>query len=158
MRTEMKHKTVRKELLRYLDNELPEDEFKAVRMHLSSCPECSNYLKQLEKIWSDRKQVAPVEVPPFLWTRLSVRLESENRAPITKRVTTAMSLFISKVWVPTAIVITIFSGILFGSEMHNNNLRDNNGTIAEQEFGLGYFSLTPPGYIGENITDFNATK
>lgn len=154
----MKHKTVRKKLLRYLDNELAQEELKSVRLHLSSCLECSNYLKQLEKIWLTGQHVSRVEVPPFLWTRLSVRLESENQAPITKRVTTAMSLFIGKAWVPAIIVITIFSGILFGSEMHNNNLKDKNKTIAEQEFGLDYFSLTPPGYIGENLVDFNATK
>jgi predicted anti-sigma-YlaC factor YlaD len=158
MRTEMKHKTVRKKLLHYLDNELTQEETKSVHLHLSSCPECNNYLKQLEKIWIPGQHVSRIEVPPFLWTRVSVRLETENQAPITKRVATTMSLVISKVWVPTAIVITIFFGILFGSEMHNNNLRDNNGTIAEQEFGLDYFSLTPPGYIGENITDINATK
>lgn len=154
----MKHKTVKRKLLHYLDNDLPEDEVRAVRQHLSTCPECSNYLQQLKKVWFTEQPVSPIEVPPFLWTRLSVRLETKNQAPITKRVTTAMSLFISKVWVPAAIVVTIFSGILFGSEMHNNNLRDNNETIAEQEFGLDYFSLTPPGYIGENITDINATK
>jgi len=154
----MKHKTVKRKLLRYLDNDLPEGEFKAVRQHLSTCPECSNYLQQLEKIWFTEQPVTPIEVPPFLWTRLSVRLESKSQSPITKRVTTTMSQFISKAWVPAAIVITIFSGILFGSEMHNNNLKDKNGTIAEQEFGLDYFSLTPPGYMGENITDFNATK
>ncbi|MBN1821105.1 MAG: zf-HC2 domain-containing protein [Prolixibacteraceae bacterium] len=154
----MKHKTVRRKLLRYLDNELEQDELKSVRLHLSSCPECNNYLKQLEKIWLTGQHLSQVEVPPFLWTRLSVRLESETEVPVTNQFYAAMKLFMKKALIPTAIVITIFSGILFGSEMHKDNLKGNRETTIMQDFGFNYFSLTPPGYVGENLVDFNATK
>lgn len=154
----MKHKTVKKKLLCYLDNELQEDEFKAVHQHLSSCPECSNYLKQLEKVWLPEQAVSPIEVPPFLWTRLSVRLQPGIQPTIKNRYFTVMNLFIKKVWIPAFVIITIFLGIRFGSKMHKDISKGNYESTILQDFGLDYFSLMPPGYVGENIIDSNATK
>ena len=154
----MKHKTVKRKLLRYLDNDLPEGEFKAVRQHLSTCPECSNYLQQLEKIWFTEQPVTPIEVPPFLWTRLSVRLQTGIQPTIKNRYFAVMNLFIKRAWIPEAVVITIFTGIKFGSEMHQDALKGNYETTIVQDFGLNYFSLMPPGYVGESIIDYNTTK
>lgn len=151
----MKYKTVKRKLLRYLDNELPEDEFKAVRQHLSSCPECRNYLKQLEKIWLTEQPVTPIEVPPFLWTRLSVRLESESQAPFAKRFFTTMSLFIKKALIPAAIVITIFVGSKFGSLLSpQNNTQNKTYSYSESlrdEFGMSYFDAVPQSTIAKDL-------
>lgn len=73
----MKTKCIHKDLIFYLDNELPEEKMIAVEKHLKTCADCQGFLAFLQtglQIIADEKKTDP---SPYLYTRLSARLDEQ---------------------------------------------------------------------------------
>lgn len=71
----MKHDSIRKSLIFYLDNELSENEKAAVERHLEECADCRNFLVFLRKGMQVIEDEKKSEELPFFYTRLSAKLE-----------------------------------------------------------------------------------
>jgi len=73
----MKHESIHKDLIFYLDNELSVERRTDVEKHLEECADCRSFLAFLqEEIQIIEKEKKP-EVSPFFYTRLSARLEEK---------------------------------------------------------------------------------
>ncbi len=74
----MKHSSIHKDLIFYIDNELSVERRIAVEKHLEECADCRSFLSFLqEEIQIIEKEKKP-EVSPFFFTRLSARLEEKQ--------------------------------------------------------------------------------
>jgi anti-sigma factor RsiW len=107
----MKHKSIHKDLIFYLDNELSVEKRTAVEKHLEECADCRGFLAFLkEGIQIIDKEKNP-EVSPFFYTRLSARLEEkpENQAQ-PQWVRLAQPAFFSLV-----LLAGIYGGLKLGS-------------------------------------------
>ncbi len=101
-----KHTYIQKRLLLYLDEELEPTEQKLVQEHLRHCHDCKHLAEQMAALYQPAPS-APPAMSPFLWTRISNRLQEAS--PVHRR----------KIWRPvlvTAIaLLCIWVGHLLGS-------------------------------------------
>lgn len=71
----MKHESIHKDLIFYLDNELSIEKRTAVEKHLEECTDCRSFLVFLkDEMQVIEKEKNPV-ASPFFYTRLSARLD-----------------------------------------------------------------------------------
>ncbi len=145
----MKHKAVKKKLIRYLDGDLPEDEQLLVREHLSSCSECRSRLNRLQEFWKTDRPVPRLTAPPYLWNRVSEGLrEGEEEAGVAG-VLARLFPYLRPVAAMVLILVTILAGILMGEYfMADRSQMSAQGiqySTVEEELGMEYFSLNPPG-------------
>jgi hypothetical protein len=61
-----------------MDGEIGGIENERVRLHLSSCGECGEYLAELEKTVENLKQIEDVDPPPWLKDRIMEQVKSEK--------------------------------------------------------------------------------
>jgi hypothetical protein len=158
----MKHKTIQKRLLRFLDNELPENEFRLIKSHLATCNTCRNHLQQLTAIWQVARPIPRISPPPFVWTRLSHRLENEKRVDFWKRVARHLWPYARPAVAVTTILVTILVGIEFGRQVAppptDSSLSFIQTSTVREEFGTDYFSVLTPGDVGEPMITLTADE
>jgi anti-sigma factor RsiW len=74
----MKTKCIHKDLIFYLDNELPVEKRTAVEKHLEECADCRSFLAFIQESAQIMEKEKNPEVSPFFYTRLSARLEEKQ--------------------------------------------------------------------------------
>jgi len=73
----MKCKTLHKNLIFFLEGELPAKEMEAVKSHLCDCKECAAFAEEIKKTLEIIEKEKSPEVNPFFYTRLKAKLESQ---------------------------------------------------------------------------------
>ncbi|MFO7914545.1 MAG: zf-HC2 domain-containing protein [Candidatus Krumholzibacteriales bacterium] len=156
----MKHKSIRKLLLRYLDDDLSEREKTKVWRHLESCRECRDALKAIEWMWVKERPVERKKAPPFLWTRIAARLQPEAKQVFPKKIEKIARPALRLVVTVAALFFIIFSGIKLGGLMTGNS-----GESAElsteritDDYGMSYFEILPPGSINVQVLALNESE
>ena len=155
------HTEIRKDLLSFLGDELPEKRYEAVRLHLSQCRECSLYMEILAKAWN----VESVERPPvplsLSWESLTQRIEEHERKswighvrgfrfrPLSARRLVAFPIALS---VAIAIGIYIGTPTVTGTTSATETRQALSGGKIEA-FGLELFSVLPPGSLAESLAN-----
>jgi anti-sigma factor RsiW len=74
----MNHKNIHKDLIFFLDNELPVEKRIAVEKHLEECADCRSFLAFLKDGMQMVENEKNPEISPFFYTRLSARLEEKQ--------------------------------------------------------------------------------
>jgi len=145
----MKHKTIQKKLLRYLDEELSELEKVEVQRHLERCETCRDALQTVESLWIAERPLERKTAPPFLWTRISVQLGAEAEKGIFKGFKEPVRLALRPLVTVVVLLFIFFSGITLGDLMTGSS-----GDVTEisteritDNFGMSYFEILPPGSL-----------
>lgn len=145
----MKHKTIQKKLLRYLDGDLPDREKAKVRRHLEGCRTCRDALKMIESMWIMERPIERKAAPPFLWTRIAARLRLETKRSFFKEFKKDVRLALR----PVVTVVVLLFIFLCGVQLGNLVIRSaGEGAEISAErstdtFGMSYFEILPPGSI-----------
>ena len=149
----MKHKIIQKKLLRYWDDELSEQEKVKVKHHLESCPECRDALKTVKLMWVTERPIERKNAPPFLWTRIAARLQSERRRDFSEIIEKITRLTLRPALTLAVLFLIIFSGIQLGNLMTGNTGKAAALSTEKvtDNFGMNYFEILPPGSIDANI-------
>lgn len=71
----MKHESIHKDLIFYLDNELSDEKRTVVEKHLEDCADCRSFLAFLQNEMQIIGKEKNPEVSPFFFTRLSAKLD-----------------------------------------------------------------------------------
>lgn len=71
----MKHESIHKDLIFYLDNELSDEKRTIVEKHLEDCADCRSFLAFLQNEMQIIEKEKNPEVSPFFFTRLSAKLD-----------------------------------------------------------------------------------
>jgi len=77
----MSHKSIHKDLIFYLDNELPAQRKAVVEKHLEECADCRIFLAFLKEKMDLLEEEKDPDVSPFFYTRLSARLGEKPDMP-----------------------------------------------------------------------------
>lgn len=154
----MKHKSIRKKLLRYLDGDLSIKEKAKVRHHLESCRACRDALKMLESMWVAERTIERKTAPPFLWTRIAARLQSERRREFLERIEKITQLTLRPALTLAVLFLIIFSGIQLGNLMTGNTGKASALSTEKvtDNFGMSYFEILPPGSL--DASSFTLTE
>lgn len=76
----MRHKTIQKKLILYLDGNLSESESKLVENHLTICKSCNNDVEVLSVVWNNKKKIEKISPSPYLWQKLDLRLSGSEKS------------------------------------------------------------------------------
>ncbi len=150
------HRTIRKKLLRYIDNDVSPEEKAIIEKHLLRCASCGEKVRRLSKIWKDEREFERIKPHPFLMTKLLRRIDiSRSDADSPPAQSEHIPSPAKAILVLIAMILTIGMGIRIGS-MITSLSRET--TAAERmqpefssEFGLDHFAMYPPGSLGNDM-------
>ncbi len=106
----MKCKTIHKQLIFFLEGELPEKEMEFVKIHLSECGSCAAFAEEMKKTLGIFEAERSPAVNPFFYTLLKAKLE--NQESELKQV--FLKLVLGRVIQPAAFSIFLIVGIYGG--------------------------------------------
>ncbi|MCK4225121.1 MAG: zf-HC2 domain-containing protein [candidate division Zixibacteria bacterium] len=80
----MNCKNIKKSLVSFLENELPEERRVEIENHLKICPHCSHLLEEFSELWQAVEHREKIQPSPYFWTRLKQRIVEyeEGRKPV----------------------------------------------------------------------------
>ena len=114
----MKHKSIHKDLIFYIDNELSDEKRMAIEKHLKRCADCRSFLVFLHEGMQVIEKEKNPEVSPFFYTRLSARLEEKPEYHAQNQwIRLAQPAFFSIV-----LALGIYGGLRLGSNASSNKL------------------------------------
>ena len=149
----MKHRPIRKKILRYLDDDLSVREKQKVRHHLENCQVCRDALKMLESMWVVDRPIERQTAPPFLWTRIAARLQSQTEQKPFKGLKNPVRWVLRPVMTVGVLIIIIFSGVKLGNltiESSRDGTEISTKRITDN-FGSSCFEILPPGFIDAHV-------
>ena len=74
----MKCRKVEKNLIHYLEKDLPDEKYLMIRDHLDSCDQCNKLLREVQLTLQIITHERVKETNPFFYTRLKQRVENET--------------------------------------------------------------------------------
>jgi anti-sigma factor RsiW len=159
----MRHKEIQKQLLLYLDGELPDEEMHQIRDHLSACAVCAQHRDELASVWQSETRSEKVKPSPFLWTRLQARIKEYEQTPAfvwdLKRSMQQIPLHpFPALAVIAAIVVGIYIGTPRGSQRNDRAQLAIRSLGAVEDFGLDQFDVIPPGALGSTLVKISKTQ
>lgn len=108
----MPHKSIHKDLIFYMDNELPAQRKAVVEKHLEECADCRSFLAFLKEELNILEEEKKPGVSPFFYTRLSARLvekPEENRQGRWQNV-------LEPAFFSLLLVVAVYAGLRLGSQ------------------------------------------
>ncbi|MBT3385227.1 MAG: zf-HC2 domain-containing protein [Prolixibacteraceae bacterium] len=110
----MKCKTLHKDLIFFLEKELPEKEMELVKTHLAECSNCALFAEEMKKTLGILEAERSPAVNPFFYTRLKAKIE--NREPEIKQVFWKPELVrvLQPVLFSVLLILGIYTGIKIG--------------------------------------------
>lgn len=158
------HAEIRKNLLSFLADELPEKRREAVRLHLSQCQECNRYVEILAKAWNAESVERPAVPLSLSWESLIQRIQEHERKSWIERAREfrfgplSARRLVASVALPTALFLAIAIGIYIGTPTAigtastTETLQALSGGKIET-FGLELFTVLPPGSLVESLAN-----
>ena len=134
----MNCKSVKENLVFFLEHELPEERRMQMENHLKSCPDCSRLLEEFSQVW-EGVQRGRIQPSPYFWTRLKQRMVEyeQGRNPVFGWIGGLIRLTRPGVAVAAALVC-IFLGYSLGNFPQQVNGQTvppvEEGAVAVQEF------------------------
>ncbi len=111
----MKCRKVEKNLIIYLEKELPVEKHRLIREHLNSCNQCQELMHEVQLTLQVVTHEQIQETNPFFYTRLKQRIENETGKGIIvfKKATWKKVLYpaLYTVFIALAILLGIYIGI-----------------------------------------------
>jgi len=155
----MKHKEIRKKLLRYIDVELSEKERAEIQLHLERCEQCRRDFQLLSGAWNLAQPIKRVQPSPFLWNKISARLDGKTQKG---RLVDKVELFVRQTARPALtaaiVMLGLFIGIKLGNRLFMENLsswQTSEVSIQSQsEFGLENFRVLSSSSLGDELAAF----
>ena len=152
----MKHKEIRKKLLRYIDAELPQEESVEIQFHLQHCKQCRKDIELLSGAWNLLQPIKRVQPPPFLWNRISSRLDEKGQK---NYLIDRAAFFIKQIAQPALAVaimaMALFIGIQIGDLLIAEKLPREQTVVTtphfENEFGLENFRVLSSNSLGDEL-------
>jgi len=80
----MNCKNIKKNLVSFLENELPEEQRVEIENHIKTCSHCSHLLEEFSQLWGALEGREKIQPSPHFWTRLKQRIVEyeEGRKPV----------------------------------------------------------------------------
>ena len=124
----MKCDKIGKNLLAYVDGDIPGKKRHAIQKHLKDCEGCSGRLKYLSKIWRVSFEHEKIELSPYFWSTLSSAIEEyENRQALSS----SPVKLIPRYAFTLAAVVILLAGVFVG--VYLGDFSDTQGIVASRQ-------------------------
>lgn len=121
----MKCRTIHKNLIFFLEGDLPEKETEQIKVHLSGCKQCAAFAEDMKKTLGIIEKEKAIETNPFFYTRLKAKLESPAEAekvPLWKPVLVKV---VQPVFFSVLLMAGIYTGFKIGTPLRVNTAAAN---------------------------------
>lgn len=120
---------VQKNLIFFLEGELPETEMKAFQEHLNSCSECALFAEEMKLTLSILDSEKNPDINPFFYTRVKAKLENQMEAQgqVMHRPVLA------RVLQPLAFSVILLLGIYGGMRLGSTTTSKTTAELNEQQ-------------------------
>lgn len=142
----MKCKTIHKNLIFFLEKELPDSELNRMQQHIDACPDCALFAEEMRLTLGILETERVTDENPFFYTRVKAKLENEanTQNALVRRP------ILSRVLQPVAFSFLLLLGVYGGIKMGNvSSSPQTNNIVAEQDI-IPYWSEMD----GEPIENF----
>ena len=124
----MNCKSVKENLMFFLENELPEERRIEMETHLKTCPDCTHFLEEFSQLWGTLEHREKIQPSPYFWTRLKQRIieYEEGRNPVLGWLEGLIH------WARPAVAVAVLLICIFTGYSLGNFPRSANGQTAYQ--------------------------
>lgn len=126
----MKCKTAHKNLIFFLEKELPVSEMSRVQQHLDTCSECALFASEMKKTLGILETEKVVEVNPYFYTRVKTKLENQESKENAVFGRPVLLRFLQPVAFSALLILGVYGGIKMGD---TGSTRQVTSTLAEQD-------------------------
>lgn len=143
----MNCKNIQKNLIPFMEQELPEEQRIQIEDHIKGCPACIHLLEEFSQLWGTMNQKERIQPSPYFWLKLNRRISGyeKERKPflewcegMVRRTRSALAV--------TAVLVCIFLGYSLGNfpQTVNGQTQSSEGgqTTALQQF-FEYHYMSP---------------
>ena len=110
----MNCKTIHKNLIFFLGNELPENEMEQIKSHITECDGCALFLEDLQKTLAVIDEEKMLESNPFLYSRLKVKLNDYGEKSPAQGWLTQLKPALQPIAFSVLLALGIYSGFKIG--------------------------------------------
>ena len=107
----MKCKNIHKDLIAYLDKDLPDWRYQEIAEHIQNCEKCRKSYESLKQKWElwDQKERIPYQ--PFYYTRLKQRMANQKQAEHKPLMKKALQPALFSVLIILGLALGVFLGM-----------------------------------------------
>jgi predicted anti-sigma-YlaC factor YlaD len=121
----MKCKTIHKNLIFFLEGDLPENKTGQIQAHLSGCKNCAAFAEDMKKTLGIIEKEKSVKTNPFFYTRLKARLESQAKPEKIPFWKPALVKVVQPVFFSVLLIAGIYTGFKVGTPVRVNTVSAN---------------------------------
>jgi len=113
---------MRKNISKYLDGELSEDEAHESLEHIGSCPDCKQGYEAMKTMLDALKPPAEVFAPPHLFVGIRQKMETQRYKPVLVR---RLKPVLAPVFYSLVFIVAIFAGSFFARDIPHSKTADS---------------------------------
>jgi anti-sigma factor RsiW len=132
----MKCKTLHKNIIFFIDGELPAAEMEQMKIHLSECRDCAAFAENMKKTLAVINNEKTQQLNPFFYTRVKARLENQAEQVVVTRRTPVLLRILQPALFSLLLLAGVYTGIKIGQPAKIN---PNIPVFAENEV-VPYFN------------------
>ena len=126
----MKCKTLHKELIFFLEGDLPSRKMEQIQIHLAECNSCAAFADDMKKTLGVLEIEKSPAVNPFFYTRLKAELENRASEELQILGRPVLARILQPVMFSILLIIGVYAGIKIGEP---SPIKVYSTTIFEQE-------------------------
>lgn len=116
----MKCRTIHKNLIFFLEGDLPQKETEQIKVHLSGCEQCAAFAEDMKKTLGIIEKEKAIETNPFFYTRLKAKLESQTQAEKVRFWKPVLVKVVQPVFFSVLLIAGIYTGFKIGTPVRVN--------------------------------------
>jgi hypothetical protein len=113
----MNCKTLHKELIFFIEGDLPSEKAEQIKAHLNKCGNCAAFAEEMKKTLGILEVEKSPKVNPFFYTRLKAELENRELAESTTFKMPVCAKVLQPVLFSILLIVGIYSGIKIGQPL-----------------------------------------
>ena len=110
----MNCKAYRKQIIFYVEGDLPPQEMEVMKSHLAECTDCAAFAEEVKKTLGVVEAEKFPEVNPFFYTRLKARMETQAMEHARKERNPVMIRILQPAMFTILLLAGIYAGIKIG--------------------------------------------
>lgn len=116
----MKCSTLHKNIIFFLEKELPAKDIEQMQKHLEVCPDCNAFAEDMKKTLGVIEDEKSPRVNPFFYTRLKARMESEPKNEVIPFWRPVMVKIIQPAFFTVLLIAGIYGGFKIATPVQTN--------------------------------------
>ena len=117
----MECREIQKQLIFYIEKELPQGIYEKITLHLENCPDCFRLFNLVEASYKSDEKNKVIDINPFFYTQLKQKIKNKSE----KEKVIFSGNLLQKIWIPTMIIIITIASYLFLTTGNRKSIKES---------------------------------